>query len=182
MKPMDEPNPDAVAFVAVGSNIEPQVNVPAALSLLRQHVTVTGISTFCRTVPVGPAHQPPFVNGIWQIHTALSPGQLGTEVLGPIESQLGRIRSADKFAPRPIDLDLILYSRLICKGEGIELPHPDIKRPFVWMPTLELLNTVALDPTLLRRLKPLLPSNQDVSGWGVPLGALTQELRRQIQP
>jgi 2-amino-4-hydroxy-6-hydroxymethyldihydropteridine diphosphokinase len=182
MKPMDELNPDAVAFVAVGSNIEPQINVPAALNLLRQYVTVTGISTFCRTEPIGPSGQPPYVNGIWQIHTALSPWQVGAEVLRPIESQLGRIRTADRFAPRPIDLDLILYSDLILKSNGIELPHPDISRPFVWMPILELLNTMPLDPTTVHSLKTLLPSNQDVSGWGIPLGALTQALRMKIQP
>ena len=179
---MDEPYPDTVAFVAVGSNIEPRVNVPAALNLLRQHVTVTGISTFCRTVPIGPAHQPPFVNGIWQIRTALSPWQLGTEVLRPIESQLGRIRTADEFAPRPIDLDLILYSSLILKRDGLELPHPDISRPFVWMPIIELLDTTPLDPALVRSLRTLLPSNQDVLDWGIPLGALTQALRMKIQP
>ena len=179
---MDEPHPDGVAFVAVGSNIEPQKNVPAALNLLRQYATVTGSSTFCQTTPIGPPGQPPYVNGIWQLHTSLSPQLLGAEVFRPIESQLGRIRAADKYAPRPIDLDLILYSDLILQKDAIELPHPDISRPFVWMPILELLNTLPLDPTLAQSLKALLPSDQKVSDWGVPLKALTQALRMKIQP
>jgi len=178
---MDEPNPDAVAFVAVGSNIEPQDNVQTALRCLQQHVTVTGISTFCRTTPVGPPSQPEFVNGVWQIHTSLSPWQLTSQVLCLIEAQLGRVRSPDKFAPRPIDLDLILYNDSVLRRDDIELPHPDISRPFVSMPILELLDTIPLDPVLASNISALLPSCQKRSDWGIPLRELTQTLREKIQ-
>ena len=178
---MDEPKPDAVAFVSVGSNIEPQDNVSGALNLLLLHVTVTGTSTFCSTTPVGPPGQPEFVNGVWQIHTSLSPWQLTSQVLHPIESQLGRVRSPDKFAPRPIDLDLILYNDLVLKQDDVELPHPDISRPFVWVPILELLDNVLIDPKLARNISALLPSAQEVSDWGIPLWELTQTLREKIQ-
>lgn len=177
----NEAHSDAVAFVAVGSNIEPQRNIPKALDCLRQHVTVTGISIFYQTTPLGPPGQALFVNGIWLIKTGLSPGQLITQVLHPTESQLGRIRSVNKYAPRPIDLDLILYNDLVRQDSGVRLPHPDIKRPFVWMPMLELLNAIPLAPKLARRMRALLPSHQDVSDCGTPLGALTQALRRKIQ-
>ncbi len=170
-----------MAFVSVGSNIEPQDNVPGALNLLLPHVTVTGISTFCRTTPVGPPGQPEFVNGVWQIYTSLSPWHLTSQVLYLIESQLGRVRSPDKFAPRPIDLDLILYNDLVLKQDDIELPHPDISRPFVSMPILELLDTIPLDPALTSNIRALLPSYQKGSDWGIPLRELTQTLREKIQ-
>ena len=178
----NEANSDAVAFVADGSNIEPQHNVPKALDCLRQHVAVTGVSICYQTTPLGPPGQALFVNGVWQIRTNLAPGQLITQVLHPIESQLGRIRSADRYAPRPIDLDLILYNDIVLQGGGVRLPHPDIERPFVWMPLLELLNAIPLDPILARNMRALLPSHQDVSDWGTPLGALTQTLRRKLRP
>jgi 2-amino-4-hydroxy-6-hydroxymethyldihydropteridine diphosphokinase len=181
MNPLDAPNPDAVVFVSVGSNIEPQSNVPGALNLLLQHVTVTGISTFCQTTAIGPPGQPSYINGVWQIHTGLSPGQLNIQVLRSIESQLGRMRTADRFAPRPIDLDLILYNDLILRNDGIELPHPDIDRPFVWMPILELLDAVPLDPVLASNISALLPSDQSASDWGIPLWELTRTLREKIQ-
>ncbi len=181
MNPMHESNPDAVAFIALGSNMKPQPNVQAALQLLLQRLTVTGISTFCQTLPIGAPGQPPFVNGMCQIRTDLTPWQLSVQVLRPIESQLGRIRTTDKFAPRPMDLDLILYNDLILDNDGIELPHPDIVRPFVWMPILELLNKIPLDPILADNINALLPSDQTVSDWGVPLRELTRTLNEKIQ-
>ena len=181
MQSPNEAKSDAVAFVGVGSNIEPQYNIPKALDCLRQHVTVTGISIFYQTTPLGPPGQALFVNGVWQIKTDLSPRQLITQVLHPIELQLGRIRSTDKYAPRPIDLDLILYNDMVLQDNDVHLPHPDIKRPFVWMPVLELLNAIPLEPTLAWSMKALLPSKQDVPDWGIPLGELTQTLRRKIQ-
>lgn len=178
---MDRPSPDTVAYVSVGSNIQAQDNVSKALRLVLESVTVTGISTFYQTTPVGPPNQPSFVNGVWQIQTKLSPQQLTTRVLRPVEAELGRLRSSDRFAPRPIDLDLILYNDLVCQEENMVLPHPDIERPFVWAPILELLNAMPVEPRLARNMKNLLPLQQNLSNWGVPLGRLTQTLRKMIQ-
>ena len=171
----------AVAFVAVGSNLEAQQNIPRALDCLLQRVTVTGSSTFCQTTPLGPPGQPLFVNGVWQIQTDLPPRQVISQLLHPIESRLGRTRTSNKFAPRPIDLDLILYRDWVLQEEDLVLPHPDIERPFVWAPIMELLNAIPLDPKLVRSMKNLLLPQRDISNWGIPLGELTQTLRRTIQ-
>lgn len=138
---MERPKHAHIAFVAVGSNIKPETNIPVALSLLRQHVNVVASSTFYLTRPVGPADQSAFINGVWQIETVLDPQNL-TDILHQVERALGRIRTEDKFAPRPIDLDLILYGGFMGDLPGLHLPHPDLIRPFVYIPILELIGNV----------------------------------------
>lgn len=129
---------EATVFIAVGSNVEPLVHVPAALELLRRQVRVTGCSTFYRTEPIGRAGQPPFLNGVWRIETALPPRALKQDVLRPIEHRLGRQRGEDRYGPRTIDLDIVLYGDLILNEPDLRLPAPDLERPFVVLPIVEL--------------------------------------------
>jgi 2-amino-4-hydroxy-6-hydroxymethyldihydropteridine diphosphokinase len=127
------------AYVAVGSNIDPERNVGLALTALAQQVKVTGVSTFYRTAPLGDRAQPRFVNGVWRIETAIAPRRLKDDVLRGIEAAVGRVRSADPDAPREIDLDLVLYGELVIDEPGLTLPDPEIlERPFVALPLLEL--------------------------------------------
>ncbi len=145
----------SAAFIAVGSNVEPFVNIPAALHLLQTQVHVAACSTFYQTEPLGGGKdQPSFVNGIWRIETTLSPLDVKYDVLWRIEDRLGRVRTQDKFSGRTIDLDLILYEDLVSTRPELLLPHPDLARPFVWTPVKELLDR---DPELKPRLMPLLP-------------------------
>jgi len=138
------------AYIAVGSNIQPMDNIPAAWTALRQlpSVRAVGSSRFWRTRPVGRADQPDFVNGAWAVMTSHDPATLKAH-LRAIEDHLGRQHSTDKNAPRTIDLDLILYGALADPDR--RLPHPDLARPFVYGPILELL---ASDPQAdaIRRL------------------------------
>ena len=141
---------EARAFLGVGSNIRPEENVPAALDFLSGEVTLTGISTFYRTLPVGWPRTStvggttalPFLNGVLEIHTSLSSSALES-LLGRVEEALGRVRELDRDAPRPMDLDLLLY----LPGdpeEEIRPPHSDVfARAFVALPLFEL------DPDLL---------------------------------
>lgn len=173
---------ESVAFIAVGSNIEPRQNIIAALTRLKEAVRVRASSTFYRTEPLGRSGQPHFVNGVWRVETVLSPIQVKREVLGPIEDRLGRVRTPDKFAPRPLDLDLALYDdRTIDDGDLI-LPHPDISRPFVQAPILELLDgaRAEIEAKLLAAIRALLPGQEASSRPGEPLGDLTAELRRLL--
>lgn len=129
----------ATAFVGVGSNIDPERNIPAALALLARRVRVTGCSRLYRSAPVGPPGQPAFVNGVWRVETALGPRALKEGVLRAIERDLGRVRTADRYAPRPIDLDLIAYDELVRSEPGLELPDPELRtRAFLQVPLLEL--------------------------------------------
>ncbi len=137
------------AFVSVGSNIDPEANVPAALRALLESVVVTGISTMHRSEPLrrpegrgGPdacATQEPFVNGVWRIETDLEPRSLKFGVLRGIEQRLGRVRTDDAYASRTIDLDVVLYGDLVIEEKGLVIPDPDIlMRPFLAVPLVEL--------------------------------------------
>jgi len=122
----------ARAFVSVGSNIDPETNVRDALLRLRREANIRAISTIYLTEPVGPQGQPPFYNCVIEIETALPPAELKFGVLRNIEAGLGRRRGDDKFAPRAIDLDLILYNGLVMTTPELTLPDPEIvKRPFL---------------------------------------------------
>jgi len=141
-----------VAYVAVGSNVEPRTNIPAALRLLRRRVTVSAVSTFYRSAAVGPdgtprADQPDFLNGVFQVRTPLAARELKFDVLRPIERELGRLRTADKYAPRTIDLDVLLYGESVIDEPDLSIPSPDLSRPFVAVPLLELAPETVLPDT-----------------------------------
>jgi len=129
----------ARAFVSVGSNIEPERNVRDALHRLAGRIKIVAISTFYRSEPVGPPGQPFFFNGVVEIRTELSPLDVKYGLLRPIEAELGRVRTEDKYEPRPIDLDLIVYEGQIAASPGLTLPDPELlSRPFLAIPLSEL--------------------------------------------
>lgn len=129
----------ARAFVSVGSNIRPARNVRAALRRLSQQVRIVGISTVYRTTAEDRPEQPPYFNCVVELEAAWSPTEVKQRVLRVIEDHLGRQRSDDKFAPRTIDLDLILYGDLVLQTPDLALPDPQIlRRPFIAHPLYEL--------------------------------------------
>jgi 2-amino-4-hydroxy-6-hydroxymethyldihydropteridine diphosphokinase len=129
----------ARAFVGVGSNIDAERNVGAALRALRRAVRLLTLSTFYRTEPIGHPNDPRFVNGIAEIETDRPAEQLKWEVLRPIENQLGRARALDPDAPRTIDLDLLVYALKAAGSEGRLLVDPLLEeRAFLAWPLLEL--------------------------------------------
>ncbi len=129
----------ARAFVSAGSNIDPETNVKEAVRRLSRLVMVKAVSTVYRTAPVGPSGQQHYYNCVIEIDTDLPPLMLKTDVLRPLEAAGGRLRTGDKYASRPIDLDLILYDDLIIKSEELVLPDPDIlSRPFLAIALHEL--------------------------------------------
>jgi 2-amino-4-hydroxy-6-hydroxymethyldihydropteridine diphosphokinase len=127
------------AFIGIGSNIDPATNVRAALHALAGESCLVGISTIYLTEALGDAVQPPYYNGVAEIATEVPPREMKFGVLRGIEQCLGRQRSADKFAPRTMDLDLIVYGDLVLHEDGFDIPDPDIlKRPFLAIPLCEL--------------------------------------------
>ncbi len=197
-------DPLARAYLAVGSNIRPESNVVAAVELLAgtPGITVTGISTLYRTPALaGPGDAPPeaepghepgdpdFLNGVLEVRTELSHVEL-LEVLQKVETGLGRVREEDPYAPRTLDLDLLLYA----SGKGQDSQpswspvrpdgdcvHPDVwTRSFVAIPLLELAPQLSLPPhgTPLKTLAERFPHP-----WGIPEARLTETLRsRFLQP
>jgi 2-amino-4-hydroxy-6-hydroxymethyldihydropteridine diphosphokinase len=96
------------ACLLLGSNIQPEQNLALGVDLLRKKVKIIRISSVWETPSVGSAG-PDFLNLALLITTPLEAGDLKMKVLRPLEAQLGRLRSADNNAPRPIDLDIILF-------------------------------------------------------------------------
>lgn len=172
----------SIAFIAVGANIEPEKNICAALAALQKKACVVASSTFYRTEPIGGRNQPKYINGVWRIGTDVSPVTIRNAFLRPIESQLGRCRTGDRLAPRTIDLDLVLYNDLAVNDAELELPHPDVARPFVYVPVVELLKARPgdIEEGLLGRIMRLLPTHAAKIPPGEALPGFTQQLRQLL--
>ena len=141
----------ARAFVGIGSNIEPAKNVRAAIRSLGRHTRLVGVSMVYRTDALDRPEQPPYFNCVAEIETDAPPAQVKHGILRPIENELGRKRTEDKYAPRTIDLDLILYGDLAMDEADIKLPDPQIlERPFLAIPLSELAPDLVLPGTGLR--------------------------------
>jgi 2-amino-4-hydroxy-6-hydroxymethyldihydropteridine diphosphokinase len=131
--------PEHVVYIGVGSNIAPETNIVSALERLKSHATITGVSAFYRTPALLRPEQPPYLNGVIRVRTALDVRPLKFEVLRGIETALGRIRSDDAYAARPIDLDILLFDALAIDEDGMRIPDPDIgDRVFLAAGLLEL--------------------------------------------
>jgi len=125
-------------FVGIGSNIEPRSNIKSALAALHRAVGVRAVSTFYRTPALKRPDDPPFANGVAELSDALAPLQL-KRLFRRTEQALGRQRGPDPYAPRTIDLDLLIYGDMVCKSDELRIPDPAIlERPFVAVPLLEL--------------------------------------------
>lgn len=113
-------------FVSMGSNIEPEQNLPEAVRRLAERCQLLAVSRAYETAPVGTAGGPNFLNGAVLVATALSAGDLKGGVLAEIEAALGRVRGADRHAPRTIDLDISLYNQDVLQVGERSIPEPDI--------------------------------------------------------
>lgn len=116
------------AYVGIGSNIDPLHHIPAALDRLQAAMPLTGVSTFYRTEPIGRPGQPVFLNGVAGVSCPVPARALKFEVLRGIEHALGRVRTADRFAPRTIDLDILLYGDAVIDEPGLRVPDDDLRR------------------------------------------------------
>lgn len=136
----------ATAFVGIGSNLgDREGHLRRALELLavEEGIVLVAVSALRETEPVGPVEQGPFLNGAVQVTTALPPGEL-LERLLEIEQRLGRVRR-ERFGPRTIDLDLLLYGDEVVDEPGLTLPHPRLhERRFALEPLAELAPSLVL--------------------------------------
>jgi 2-amino-4-hydroxy-6-hydroxymethyldihydropteridine diphosphokinase len=120
-----------IVYVSLGSNIEPEKNLAAAIQLLRERCVVLALSSAYRTPPMGFTEQADFLNMAVKLTTPLSPLDFKSSVLAPIEQRLGRVRDPlNKNAPRTIDLDISLWDDAVLDyGEKLwHIPEPDILR------------------------------------------------------
>ncbi|MFQ6099416.1 MAG: 2-amino-4-hydroxy-6-hydroxymethyldihydropteridine diphosphokinase [Armatimonadota bacterium] len=167
----------ARAFISVGSNVNPERNVPAALRLLSRGVRTMRISTFYATEPLGHPEQPTFYNGVVEVETDFPPHDLKHGLLRCIEDQLGRQRGDDRYAPRTIDLDVLLYDDVVADDEDLRLPDPHIfERPFLATALRELCPDLVL-PGSEQRIADV-AARLDQSGMQ-PLPEFTRLLRKE---
>jgi 2-amino-4-hydroxy-6-hydroxymethyldihydropteridine diphosphokinase len=135
-----------LAYVGIGSNLdEPKSHVCLAFEDLAQipGTTVVKRSSLYRSAPVGYADQADFVNAVAEIETSLPATRLLAE-LKEIEARHGRHRSF-RNAPRPLDLDILLYGELTMSLAHLTLPHPRMhERAFVLKPLMELSSEIII--------------------------------------
>ena len=115
----------------LGSNIEPEKNIPRAIQLLEQKLTILEKSSIWESASESCCY-PDFLNMAILGKTSLTAGQLKERILRPLEARMGRVRTSDKNASRPIDIDIILYD-----GQIID---PDLlQHVYLAVPVAELL-------------------------------------------
>ena len=129
------------AYVGLGSNLlDPEAQVERALRAMQAlpGTELRARSCLYRTRPWGGIAQPDFVNAVAQLATGLSAPDLMGALLA-IERDSGRTRSAERFGPRVLDLDLLVYGDEVIDEPGLHVPHPRLReRAFVLVPLAEI--------------------------------------------
>ena len=137
------------AYIGLGSNLgDREKSIQNAVKMLAEteSIEVVRISDMIETAPLGQANQPKYLNAVAETKTTLSPEDLHKK-LADIETSLGRVRK-EKWAPRIIDLDLLLFGADIINHPGLTVPHPQMHlRSFV-LKGLCQLNPELLHPVI----------------------------------
>lgn len=128
----------ATVYLALGSNLgDRQQNIERAVALLSPRVRVERLSSLYQTRPEGFREQPMFLNAVLRGRTSLSPQALLRRAK-EIEEELGR-RPSFPNAPRPIDIDILLYGDRVLDTPELVIPHPRlVERAFVLVPLMEI--------------------------------------------
>ncbi|WP_333851342.1 2-amino-4-hydroxy-6-hydroxymethyldihydropteridine diphosphokinase [Leclercia sp.] len=130
-----------LAYIAIGSNLaSPLEQVNAAVQALGDipQSRVVALSSFYRTPPLGPQDQPDYLNAAIALETALSPEAL-LDNTQRIELQQGRVRKEERWGPRTLDLDIMLFGDAVMNTERLTVPHYDMKRRgFMLWPLFEI--------------------------------------------
>jgi 2-amino-4-hydroxy-6-hydroxymethyldihydropteridine diphosphokinase len=130
------------AYVGVGGNVgDVETTLAEAMWALDSmpQTSMRAQSRMYRTPPWGNTEQPPFLNAVVELQTRLAPRVL-LDLLLEIETRFGRDRSeGEKWGPRELDLDLLVYGEEELDEPGMHLPHPHLReRAFVLVPLAEI--------------------------------------------
>ncbi|CCW32682.1 2-amino-4-hydroxy-6-hydroxymethyldihydropteridine diphosphokinase [Xenorhabdus nematophila] len=148
----------ARVYIAIGSNLaDPLQQVNDALAALKAipDTTFVGRSSCYRTKPMGPQDQPDFLNLAVALDTQLPPETL-LDYTQAIELAQGRVRKDERWGPRTLDLDIMLFGNDIIKTERLTIPHYGLKqREFMLYPLVEIAPDLVFPDgeTLKERLK-----------------------------
>jgi 2-amino-4-hydroxy-6-hydroxymethyldihydropteridine diphosphokinase len=165
------------AYIGLGANLgDRSAAIARAVAALDDlpGVTVRAVSRVRETDPVGPGPQPPYLNAGVAVVTTLEPGALLAACLA-IEVDLGRRRTEEeRWGPRTIDLDLLLYDARAVDEPGLRIPHPRLaERRFVLEPLAEL-SPDLVHPTLGRTIGELLAAGNFTQPASLPARIETQ--------
>jgi len=130
-----------LAYIAIGSNLaSPLEQVNAAVQALGEipQSRLVKVSAFYRTPPLGPQDQPDYLNAAVVLETSLDAETL-LDNTQRIELQQGRQRKAERWGPRTLDLDIMLFGDEVINTERLTVPHYDMKnRGFMLWPLWEV--------------------------------------------
>ncbi|HCM1916883.1 TPA: 2-amino-4-hydroxy-6-hydroxymethyldihydropteridine diphosphokinase [Salmonella enterica subsp. salamae serovar 28:r:e,n,z15] len=130
-----------VVYIAIGSNLaSPLEQVNAAIQAMSEipESRLLAVSSFYRTPPLGPQDQPDYLNAAVALETTLAPEAL-LDHTQRIEFQQGRVRKAERWGPRTLDLDIMLFGDEVINTDRLTVPHYDMKnRGFMLWPLAEI--------------------------------------------
>lgn len=128
-------------YIGLGSNLaQPLTQLRSALQAIAElpHTRLAAQSSFYASDPLGPADQPRYVNAVAALDTELAPLEL-LEQLQRIELEQGRVRKAERWGPRTLDLDILLFGEQLLNDERLTVPHYHMHaRAFVLYPLAEI--------------------------------------------
>ena len=126
----------SIVFLALGSNLGNRLkNIENSISEISKQCKISAKSSIYETEPWGVANQPNFLNAVIKVETKLEPKAL-LDFLLNIEAKLGRNRAIEqRWGPRIIDLDILIYDKREIQTEQLTIPHPRmLERAFVLIP------------------------------------------------
>ncbi|MBM7037846.1 2-amino-4-hydroxy-6-hydroxymethyldihydropteridine diphosphokinase [Vibrio ulleungensis] len=131
----------SIVYIAIGSNLGDSIaTAKLAIEALRAlpHSQFIGCSSLYSSSPMGPQEQPDYVNAVAKIDTQLLPLEL-LDLTQKIELEQGRVRKDERWGPRTLDLDLLLFGDQVINTERLTIPHYGMKtREFVLYPLMEI--------------------------------------------
>ncbi|MDW6091914.1 2-amino-4-hydroxy-6-hydroxymethyldihydropteridine diphosphokinase [Vibrio rhizosphaerae] len=158
-------------YIAIGSNMaQPEQQARQAIQAL-QHLPESEFiqaSQLYSSAPMGPTDQPDYINAVVEIKTHLKPLELLDQTQA-IELSQGRVRKEQRWGPRTLDLDILLYGHTVINSERLVVPHYGMKeREFVLYPLAEIApNLVLPDGTELNQLLQQVDQN-GLTIWHAP--------------
>ncbi|MEO6076177.1 MAG: 2-amino-4-hydroxy-6-hydroxymethyldihydropteridine diphosphokinase [Dokdonella sp.] len=143
-------------YLSIGSNLQPNQHISAALAELRDHFSNVEVSPFYRSKAVG-FDGPDFINAAIVLDTDWEPDRLNTW-LHALEDRQGRQRDQPRYSSRTLDIDIVLFGDRVLTGAGnLEVPRNELQYAFVLRPLLDLAPNLH-NPATGERLDQLWPT------------------------
>lgn len=150
-------------FIGIGGNLQQPINTVLTAIAQLKHIEASeylGASSLYRSKPMGPSDQPDYINAVVKLKTHLSPLSL-LDKLQALEQQQGRQRNGERWGPRTLDLDILLYGTEQLQHPRLTIPHYHMReREFVIHPLYQLQPDLVFDDGVsLAQLIQQIPAN-----------------------